>query len=314
MSMSRLFQTVTVGLLLSLEGFRLGPVEDPASSQPPPRPVATVNGEVILDQDLATAYQGLRNHPGEAVVLDKNTALGTLIDQVALRQAAEAAAVTVSEAEVQQVLEIGRHAQSGEPVNDLYRQARSYLLIQKFANLNLQADRSIKHQQLLQYYQANAEDFQVEDRIRVLEIMVAELPLARRLERELKNRDFRGFREAARKYSRGTTAAEGGEIGVFERGQLPQHFESLIFKLRVGAVSSIFESERGYHLFMVEEKIRRHAQKFYEVQEEIFELLVREQERKALDQFLASVLETAQIEILEPGLVYKRSNHDKPLK
>ena len=309
--MSRLFQTITFCLLLSLDAVPLEPPEDPA--QPTPRLVATVNGEAIPYRELEKAYRGPESQPGQALVSDKNVALGRLIEQVALRQAAEAAGVTVSEDEIQRMLEIGGHVKDAEPGSDLYRQTRSYLMIQKFTNFNLRADQDIQLHQLQQYYEANADVFQVEDRLRVLEIFVAELSLARRLKEELTDRDFGGFREAAMKHSRGITAARGGEIGIFERGQLPHHFENLIFKLPVGAVSSIFESERGYHLFMVEEKIRRHAQKFYEVQEEIFEFLVRERERKALDQFLANVLDAARIEILEPGLVYTRSDHDKPL-
>jgi hypothetical protein len=52
---------------------------------------------------------------------------------------------------------------------------------------------------------------------------------------------------------------------------------------------------------MVEERIPRHDQKFYEVHKEIFRRLVSEKERQAVAELVPRLLEKAKIHIFEDG-------------
>ena len=67
-------------------------------------------------------------------------------------------------------------------------------------------------------------------------------------------------------------------------------------------ISSIFLSQFGHHIFCVEERISRHSQKFYEVQESIFNRLLAEEERKALHQFVETRITDADLQIFDSKL------------
>ena len=50
---------------------------------------------------------------------------------------------------------------------------------------------------------------------------------------DLRNRALKGedFAELAKRYSEGTTAKDGGDLGRFERGQLAPQLEDAVFKM-----------------------------------------------------------------------------------
>ena len=56
---------------------------------------------------------------------------------------------------------------------------------------------------------------------------------------------------------------------------------------------------------MMEEWVQRHAQKFYEVQEVIFDKLITDKERIALDQYMEQLLETVSVEVHDDNLDIK---------
>jgi len=50
----------------------------------------------------------------------------------------------------------------------------------------------------------------------------------------------------------GVEASKGGEMGVFEMGQLPFEMEKVIFSLEEGELSPVVESSYGYHIFKLD--------------------------------------------------------------
>jgi peptidyl-prolyl cis-trans isomerase SurA len=59
------------------------------------------------------------------------------------------------------------------------------------------------------------------------------------------------FDELAKKYSNGPTAAEGGEIGSFKRGEMAKELEDKIFPLKPGEVSDVIRTRQGFIIFKV---------------------------------------------------------------
>lgn len=63
------------------------------------------------------------------------------------------------------------------------------------------------------------------------------------------------FAELARQYSDDTgSAARGGDLGRFGRGQMVGHFEDAAFALGVGEISGVVETPFGFHIIKVEER------------------------------------------------------------
>ena len=157
-----------------------------------------------------------------------------------------------------------------------------------------------------EFVEEHAEEFRVGDLARVLEILAATRAEAERLRAQVQSGDLNRFKELARQYSLGVTAQSGGVLGVYERGELPEEFEKVIFALKPGEVSEPFRSDYGYHLFAMEEWIPAHEQKFYEVRDQIFETLTSEKEREAVDRYISGLLEGAQIRIMDENLRFER--------
>jgi len=70
----------------------------------------------------------------------------------------------------------------------------------------------------------------------------------------VRNADEEGFKKMAREESVGLEALKGGEMGVFEMGQLPFEMEKVIFSLQEGELSSVIKTSYGYHIFRVDKR------------------------------------------------------------
>jgi len=74
--------------------------------------------------------------------------------------------------------------------------------------------------------------------------------------KEAQNRLSSGddFAVVAKEFSLGETANQGGELGWFSRDQILDGLAEVSFSLKEGEVSSVLESELGYHLIELEER------------------------------------------------------------
>ncbi len=178
--------------------------------------------------------------------------------------------------------------------------SQRFLTVHNYVQSRLVSGDRVTLSELRRYYVNHEKEFVVDEQLRVLEILLSDFGQAEHLRQQLVPGDFRHFRDLAEKHSAGTH--DHGELGVFEPGQLPPAFEKFIFKLRVGEISLVFASHFGYHIFTVEERTPRHYQKFYEVQEKIFKLILTEKERLAVHAFVQERITQAEVEILDERL------------
>ena len=81
------------------------------------------------------------------------------------------------------------------------------------------------------------------------------------------------FAEAARRYSDGNKAPEGGSLGVKTAKQLPKLFLDAVEGIPAGGLSSVFKSSNGWHLLKV--LARKSQHEAVVLQQEIRHILVR---------------------------------------
>lgn len=57
------------------------------------------------------------------------------------------------------------------------------------------------------------------------------------------------FEELAQQHSIDrASGSKGGDLGVFGRGDLRPEFEEAVFRLKVGAISGVVNTDLGYHI------------------------------------------------------------------
>lgn len=114
------------------------------------------------------------------------------------------------------------------------------------------------------YYDAHAADYHKPEEVRASHILFKLPPgatgeqkgavRARAAEVLAKIRAGGDFAALAREHSEDSTAAQGGDLGFFPRGQMVKPFEDAAFALAPGAVSDVVESNFGFHIIRCAEK------------------------------------------------------------
>jgi len=244
---------------------------------------------------------------------DANVAKSALLDsfieeQLLLRQA-EMLKIEASPQALDSMrgnLEAGGAGGDG-PKNDpeLGRSMEESLKIQGYLHDHLFKGLSVSKEECEAYYKEHLDGFVSNDVVHVREIRVEDEAQAAKILASLKANRSKNFSELATLYSKASTAAAGGDMGTFQRGELPEEFEKAIFPLTPGTASKVVATQYGYHIFLVEEKILAHQQKYYEVEDKIMEKLLVERQRAALEQELASLADRIPIQLDRDSLDFK---------
>jgi hypothetical protein len=104
----------------------------------------------------------------------------------------------------------------------------------------------------------------VPEQVRLSEILIAaplrsssaQMAEAQRKAQDLLDAIRRGssFADIARANSQGPTAAQGGDLGYFDRGGLAPAIQELVFQLKAGNASDVVRTEQGFQIFEVTER------------------------------------------------------------
>lgn len=129
------------------------------------------------------------------------------------------------------------------------------------------------------YYADNRSFYMQPERVRARHILIripqdgdeGEIETAReRVEALLTQaREGADFEALARENSDDATAARGGDLGFFERGDMVREFEEAAFALAPGEISPVTRTRFGFHIIKVEEKQAEETKTLAEVREEI---------------------------------------------
>jgi peptidyl-prolyl cis-trans isomerase SurA len=107
------------------------------------------------------------------------------------------------------------------------------------------------------------------------------------------------FAKVARDVSEGPSAAEGGDLGYFGRGQMLEAIEDAAFSLQPGKVSGLIFTvgdHGGYHIVWVEDRRKVTPKPLSAVQEEIRSRLANESVFKEREHYLQQLRKIAQVD------------------
>jgi peptidyl-prolyl cis-trans isomerase C len=188
---------------------------------------------------------------------------------------------------------------------DLERSIAESLMVQEYLRNQVFKGLTVTPEECDAHYKEHLQDFVRNDIVRVREILVDNLDQAHKIQDLLRANRNRNFKDLARQFSKAPTASDGGELGSFQRGELPEEFEKAVFSLAPGTVSQIVRTQYGYHIFYLEEKALAHQQKYSEVEDQIQEKLLMQRQREALAKELAALESQIKVQLDRQKLDFK---------
>jgi peptidyl-prolyl cis-trans isomerase SurA len=108
------------------------------------------------------------------------------------------------------------------------------------------------------------------------------------------------FSQLARSFSDGTTAAQGGDLGQYKKGQLDPLFEQKTFGLKVGEVTEPIRTKQGFVILKVIQHTPGGVPQFKDVESEVEQNYFEAKAGPAMRQYLAQLRDEAAIYI-KPG-------------
>jgi PPIC-type PPIASE domain len=127
------------------------------------------------------------------------------------------------------------------------------LKVEKFT-AGLVKDVSVSDDEVRAYYESHKDQFYLPERIKVSQILLPTEAAAVEVWERLRGASEDDFRAVAKAESVGPEASDGGQMGVFQKGQLPPEMEDSILSLQAGEISPIVKSSYGFHIFRLDEK------------------------------------------------------------
>lgn len=126
---------------------------------------------------------------------------------------------------------------------------------------------SISEEALKEFYDQYKENFKTGEAVRASHILVQDKDQAQEILNEIKN--GKDFAEAAKEYSECPSKDNGGDLGLFGKGQMVPEFEAAAFSLKIDELSEIVQTQFGYHIVKVTEKQEPKSLNFEKVRGQI---------------------------------------------
>ena len=172
--------------------------------------------------------------------------------------------------------------------------------ILKNAFLNRLAPGLVNDEAIISQYATLSVSLKGKQEYRARHILLANEKEARIVDKAIEEKN-KTFDELAKLFSLDdATSYRGGDLGYVLDGQLNAEFETAIEPLKIGQISKPFKTELGWHIAVVDD--RRNARPMS--LEQATPIIRRKLEQQAIQQYLADLLESADIEVLisfEPG-------------
>jgi len=290
-----------------------------------PAIVAKVNGEDVQKWEVEAALKQAEASAGGPVPADKRDAvLRSILDEIVtyhlLAQEAHGRKMDVSETDLDaEMLKIRQDFQTedaykqalllqGVTVEQLRDVTRRSLQARKLVDAEVTTKITVQDADVDAFYNQNIDRFKQGDTVRASHIYLRVAPDAQPSEKNQKRaaaaellkqlRAGADFAKVARENSDDGTAANGGDLGFFGKGDMPPDFEKVAFSLKPGTMSGVVELQTGLHIIKVVERRGPRTAPLAEVRDNVKQFLLDGQRQTKLDQLLGQIKAKSKIQIL----------------
>ncbi|NOY87052.1 MAG: hypothetical protein GXP52_07095 [Deltaproteobacteria bacterium] len=292
--------------------------ESPLPAGPAEKPVASVNGQVITIEAFQAKFDRFANRlhlpwkeNAAAAKELKMSFLNKLIETELLLQEARMRNLTVTDDELNREINLLKEdypkdtldealTQIGMKLDEWKADRKEKLLIDKVIEKEVDSVIHVSDDDIKEYYDSHKKDFKLPLMVRARQIVVATEGEAKSLRaRLLRGEDFATLAE---QFSLSPDAKQGGDLGIFAKGQMPEEFDKVVFRYRVGTISRVVHSPYGFHIFKVEDRIPPHTLPLKDAAEEIRKDIFQSRQESFFHEWLDSLKKDAQITIYPDNL------------
>jgi peptidyl-prolyl cis-trans isomerase C len=302
----------------------------PAAPKPVPAQlpdvVANVNGESVTKADFDRAVQALEARAGGPIPTDqRDEVLRGVLDQLigykVLLQESRTRNVTIADSEVDaRINQIRQQFPSEDAFTQMLAQrkltleqvksdARQDMAIAKMIDTEIAEKIAVKPEQVTDFYAKNPDEFKQGESVRASHILIsvprgadaaAKGQAHAKAEQVLKEaKGGKDFAALAKEHSADPgSAANGGDLGFFQQGQMVGPFNDVAFSLEPGAISDIVETEFGFHIIKVAEKKAGRTIPLEEVKPQVEQYLQQRNRQEQTEAFVNALKAKGKIEIL----------------
>ena len=288
--------------------------------------VARVNDQVISTSDYNRAVQDLdqqaQQHEWTEQQLyeQKHNLLRDLIDQQLLLSRGKELGIT-GDAELIRELDEMRKQNHLDSMDDLQKAAeqqgvswedfkanlRNRIITQEVIRDEVGSRINISPSEVQAYYNEHKQDFDEPEQVRLSEILIptadpdnaTQVAEAKKKadEAEAKLKGGADFAALAKSASAGVTAANGGDLGEFHRGQLAKVLEDQTFDLKPGQYTEPIRTKQGYVILKVTDHTPGGIAPLKDVEPQIEDQIGMAKMQPALREYLTKLREDAYINI-----------------
>jgi peptidyl-prolyl cis-trans isomerase SurA len=205
----------------------------------------------------------------------------------------------------------------GVSFEDFKQNMRNNIITQKVIGQEVGSHLQVTKEEEQKFYDQHKAEMQQPERVRLSEILVApqkpadsdkdagadptpeQLAAAETKAKELLEQIQKGakFEDAAKKDSNGPTAAQGGDLGYFQRGTLSKELEDKTFAMKPGDVSDVIRTKQGFIILKVTEHTAAGIPPLKDIEPRVQEAIYMDKLQPALRAYLTKLREEAFIEV-----------------
>jgi peptidyl-prolyl cis-trans isomerase SurA len=257
----------------------------------------------------------LRDLIDQQLLLDQGTTLGITADTELIKKLDDLR----KQMHLENMEDLQKAAEAqGISYEDYKQNLRNQIITQQVIGKEVGSRLNVTKEEEQQYYDQHKAEMEHAEAIRLSEILVAtskkdspgpgddpqQIAAAQAKANDLVAQIRKGatFEDVAKKNSDGPTAAQGGDLGYFERGQLAKELEDKTFAMKPGEVSDAIRTKQGFVILKVSEHHPGGLPSFKDAEPHLQDAVYMQKLQPALRAYLLKLREDAFIKT-EPGYV-----------
>ena len=201
----------------------------------------------------------------------------------------------------------------GVSFEDFKQNMKTEIITQQVIQREVGSHMNVGNDEVKKFYEEHKSELARPEAVKISEILVStdqagddqEKIAALKTKADELVKQIRGgasFEDLAKKESQDPSGAQGGDLGMFERGKLAKQLEDLTFSMKKGDVSDAIRTKQGFVILKVTEHQTAGVPPLNEIEPRVQEAIYMQKLQPALREYLKKLREDSYVKVY-PGYV-----------